>query len=164
MPILLGLLVALIALVLSEFISLRKVFRFFESIFLKNHKSKVIYIHLRSLLSNFQKLFFHYFKPAYQNFILCSNKQLMFASFVIIFLCSCSFGLWFKIKQISIASERIVSFYPLAGYAISTLKTFLIFCTLWLGLVLLSVAVDRMDRVKVDVGGSNIFRNFFFFV
>ena len=122
MSILLGLLVALIALVLSEFISLRKVFRFFESIFLKNHKSKVIYIHLRSLLSNFQKLFFHYFKPAYQNFMLCSNKQLMFASFVIIFLCSCSFGLWFKIKQISIASEKITEIDELTETELSELE------------------------------------------
>ena len=43
-----------------------------------------------------------------QNYFLWSNKKLTLTSLTIILLSSCSFGLWFKIKQISITLEKII--------------------------------------------------------
>ena len=40
-----------------------------------------------------------YLEPMRQNYFLWSNKKLTLASLAIIVLSSCSFGLWFKIKQ-----------------------------------------------------------------
>ena len=90
-----------------------------------------------------------------QSYLLWSNKKLTFYSLAIIFLSSCSFGLWFKIKQISIASEKILGLYPLAGYAVSSLKTLFIFSSLWLGLSLL------ISKVRDDQGGTALARNLF---
>ena len=45
-----------------------------------------------------------------QNYFLWSNKKLTLTSLTIILLSSCSFGLWFKIKQISITLEKIIEF------------------------------------------------------
>ena len=49
-----------------------------------------------------------YLEPIRQNYFLWSNKKLTLASLTIILLSSCSFGLWFKIKQISITLEKII--------------------------------------------------------
>jgi hypothetical protein len=90
-----------------------------------------------------------------QSYFLWSNKKLSFSSFAIILLSSCSFGLWFKIKQISIASEKILGLYPLTGYAVSSLKTLFIFSTLWLGLALLR------SKIRGDLERTGLARNFF---
>lgn len=90
-----------------------------------------------------------------QSYFLWSNKKLVFYSFAIIFISSCSFGLWFKIKQISIASEKILGLYPLIGYAVSSLKTLFIFSTLWLALALLK------GKISGDLDRTGLARNLF---
>jgi hypothetical protein len=97
-----------------------------------------------------------YLEPIRQNYFLWSNKKLTLASLAIIVLSSCSFGLWFKIKQISITSEKIIGLYPLTGYAVSSLKALFIFSTFWLGLALLR------SMVRSDLDRTDLARNLFF--
>ena len=84
-----------------------------------------------------------------------SNKQLIFSSLGIVILASVVFGLWFKVKQISIASEKIIALYPLTAYAVSSLKTLFIFSSIWLGLVLLN------SKIRGDLNRTALARNFF---
>ena len=97
-----------------------------------------------------------YLEPIRQNYFLWSNKKLTLASLAIIVLSSCSFGLWFKIKQISITSEKIIGLYPLTGYAVSSLKALFIFSIFWLGLALLR------SMVRNDLDRTDLARNLFF--
>ena len=91
-----------------------------------------------------------------QNYFLWSNKKLTLASLAIILLSSCSFGLWFKIKQISFTSEKIIGLYPFTGYAVSSLKALFIFSTFWLGLALLR------SMIRSDLDRTDLARNLFF--
>ena len=97
-----------------------------------------------------------YLEPMRQNYFLWSNKKLTLASLAIIVLSSCSFGLWFKIKQISITSEKIIGLYPWTGYAVSSLKALFIFSAFWLGLALLR------SMIRNDLDRTDLARNLFF--
>src|SRR3989338_8136307 len=70
-------------------------------------------------------------------------KKPLLTSFVIILISSSVFGLWFKIKQLSILSYRLIHYYPLGWYAFSIMQFLLIFCVLWLVLVSLSLLIER---------------------
>lgn len=76
-----------------------------------------------------------------------SEKRRFFTSLAIILASSTIFGLWFKIKQISIASPEIVSFYPLTGYGIAVLQSMFFFAVLWLGLALVCRLIDRDKNI-----------------
>ena len=133
---------------------------FIKSILLRSQQSKVLYIHLLSRIrilfdcfNYFLSPFKPYFDDVVSQILLWSNRKLVFFSTSIIFLSSVAFGVWFKVKQISIASEKIVGLYPLANYVISVVQTLLIFIALWLGLGLISISMrqNKVDRVKRDL-------------
>ncbi|MBU0477567.1 YfhO family protein [bacterium] len=70
-------------------------------------------------------------------------KRPLLSSFIIILVSSTIFGLWFKIKQLSVASSKLIYCYPLSWYGISIMQFLLIFCVLWLGLSLISLIIDQ---------------------
>lgn len=79
------------------------------------------------------------------------EKKYCFASLIIIFLSSAIFGLWFKVKQLSIASPEIIRFYPVTGYFIAVLQSIFSFTVLWLGLVLACRFVDRDKNLATNM-------------
>ena len=96
-----------------------------------------------------------YLEPIRQSYFLWSNKKLVLSSLTVILLSSLSFGLWFKVKQVSIASDKIIGLYPLTGYAVSSLKTLFIFSILWLVLTLFN------SLIRNDLGRADLARNIF---
>lgn len=83
------------------------------------------------------------------------ERRYFLSSLAIILVSSTIFGLWFKIKQISIASPDIINFYPLTGYAIAVFQSVFFFSVLWLGLVLACRFVDRGKSVaRHSLAGS----------
>jgi hypothetical protein len=80
-----------------------------------------------------------------------SDKQLIFFSLFIVVLSTTTFGLWFKIKQLTIASPEILKFYPVIGYVLSVLQTWVLMGALWgmIAWVIRFLARDGTDTGKV---------------
>ena len=110
---------------------------------------------IQAVLTNAERLSLNYLKSLSHIGLHWSNKKLIFSSLFIILSSSCSFGLWFKIKQISITSKKIIGLYPWTWYAVSSLKTLFIFCVLWLGLALLK------SKIRDDLNRTTSTRNLF---
>ena len=92
-------------------------------------------------------------------FSSCSAKQLVLFSSLLILASSIAFGLWFKIKQLSIVSVEIVKFYPISSYFNSILKTLAIFIIIWLLLVLLNYKFregDADNKLPMDLFLSSL--------
>jgi len=80
--------------------------------------------------------------------MISRSKIQVLISFIIVFISSTVFGLWFKFKQISIASEKLIHYHPFTWYATAIIQFFLIFCVLWLGLVLISSTIDKKKSIE----------------
>ena len=72
-----------------------------------------------------------------------SIRTRTYASCIVIFFISLSFGLQFKTKQLAIASPKILEFYPLKNYALTLFSCLLIFVVFWLVLSLIHKVVNR---------------------
>ena len=71
------------------------------------------------------------------------KEKPLLSSSIIILISSTIFGLWFKIKQLSIASDKLIHYYPLTSYALSLVQFLLFFTVLWLGLTLVSIIIEQ---------------------
>ena len=70
-------------------------------------------------------------------------------SFGVFFFSSIVFGFWFKARQIAIASEDILNYYPLSGYSWALLQTACLFGVLWAGVAFICSATQLVGVNKM---------------
>ena len=74
------------------------------------------------------------------------NNQFLLSSIGIFSASSLLFGIWFKKTQLAIASEDILNHYPLSGFLVSALQSFLFFGVIWLLLILCCRLIDGENK------------------
>jgi hypothetical protein len=80
------------------------------------------------------------------------SERPLFTAFFILSVSSTVFGLWFKAKQLVIASPELVDFYPWSGFALTAFQVMALFSTLTMGLAVIGSWIDcDLSLVKKNI-------------